>query len=103
MLVITHKILLADLQLTQNFAALPIGDGLTRWNLSLPIYRDKFRDGLSLSDSLQSTAYCETGRDLYWYDVTSKTIEELDMDLWNKDVLPTAPFNGFLPYKEVAV
>jgi CRISPR/Cas system-associated exonuclease Cas4 (RecB family) len=103
MLVITHKILLADLQLTQNFAALPIGDGLTRWNLSLPIYRDKFRDGLSLSDSLQPTAYCETGRDLHWYEVISKTIEELDMDLWNKDVLPTAPFNGFIPYKEVAV
>jgi hypothetical protein len=103
MLVITHKIVLADLQLTQNFASLPIGDGLNRWELALPIDAGKFRDGYSLSDSLKPVAYCEKGRDLHWYNVPSRTIDELDADLWNRDPILVPPFNGFLPYQEVAV
>jgi hypothetical protein len=103
MLVITHKILLADLQLTQNFAALPNGDALNRWRLSLPIDPVKIQDGYSLSDSLKPLAYCDRGHDLKWYNVPFRTIEELDADLWNRDPQPVPPFNGFTPYQEVAV
>jgi hypothetical protein len=103
MLVITHKISLADLQLTQNFASLPIGDGLSRWELSLPVDLRKFNNGLSLSDSLKPTVYCDTGRDLHWYDVPTSTIDELDSNLWNRDPVSTPPFYGFEPYREIAV
>lgn len=103
MLVVTHKIQLADLQLTRNFASLDTGDALNRWGLRLPLDPLKFQQGFSLSESLRPTAYCEVGRDLRWYNVPSRNIETLDLDLWNRAVQPVPPFNDFLPYQEVAV
>lgn len=102
MIVITHTIKLADLQLTQNFAALPIDDGIERWEISLPIRRDDFLEGASLTDSLMPITWCDTGRNLHWYNIKTSPLS-LDMDLWNQDTIETVPFDDFLPYMDMVV
>ena len=103
MLVITHQIELSDLQLTQDFAALPDRDGLNRWELRLPLDVEKLRQGRSLSSSLEPTVFCNVGRDLYWYDISALSVAELDNNFWNRYLTKVVPFGSFLPYKEVAV
>jgi hypothetical protein len=104
MKVITHKIELQDLSLSDNFAALAVGDAIERWEFNLPIDRAKIRAGKSLTDALRPIVYCRTGRNLHWSQIPTSTQEELDANLFNTDTLTlTAPFMGFLPYAEVAV
>ena len=104
MKVITHKIELQDLSLSDNFAALAVGDAIERWEFNLPIDRAKLRAGKSLTDSLRPIVFCRTGRGLHWSQVPTSTREELDANYFNQDYFTlTAPFLGFLPYAEIAV
>jgi hypothetical protein len=102
MLLITHKILATDIRITQTFGALP-NEAISRFSLALPIDNSKLNDGQSLSNALLPVSYCIAGRRLNWWEVTTKTVTELDADYWNQTPALKTPFgqNGLIPFMEV--
>lgn len=103
MLLITHKILATDIRITQTFGALPT-EAISRFSLALPIDNSKLNEGQTLSEALLPVSYCIAGRRLNWWEVTTKTVAELDADYWNQSPVTKTPFGqgGLIPFAEIA-
>jgi hypothetical protein len=99
MLVITHRINLANINYISEFAATSQSGEAFRASCSLPLDKTKVLEGRSLINCLKPIASAQEGRRLRWWKILEQTGDEQDADHYNTKTRPVPVFGtGVIPY-----
>jgi hypothetical protein len=102
--VITHKIYTDNCSITRQTGLIPT-DGMQRITVTVKIDDDRLNTGRSLTAAMKPVTYSDKGRRLKWWEIASKTTNELDLDWARAQPFPFASFGAGEPsiFAEVAL